>query len=170
MEPNNLQEVKQSIETQSLQIKEMVNNIIGNSTSEIDKFIDNIKNIFLDSSQIQDGDLDKVILSIPVQIYYLTQILQDIDIKKGMSAESSKYVQNNCLINSTGTVAEKQAKSENESFRDRIVHLAYKNAASLIQAKINVAMEVLASAKKVQQRRLEEMKLTNVASKSVGAF
>ena len=165
-----LQQIKQKVDVQSLQVRDMVNSIVGTSTQQIDLFIDNVKHLFLDSSQIQDGDLDKVILSIPVQIYYLTQVLQDIDIKKGMSIENSKFVQNNCLINSTGTVVEKQAKSENESLKDRVVQLAYKNAASLIQSKINIAMEILASAKKVQQRRLEEMKLTKLASNSVGAF
>ena len=167
---DDLKLIKEKIDSQSIQVREMVNSIVGDSTSQIDMFIERTKHLFLDSSQIQDGDLDKVILSIPVQIYYLTQVLQDLDIKKGMATENSKFVQNNCLINSVGTVAEKQAKSENESLKDRVVQLAYKSASSLIQSKINIAMEILASAKKVQQRRLEEMKLTKLASNSVGAF
>ena len=70
----------------------------------------------------------------------------------------------------TGTVAEKQAKASNSAIKERAVQLAYKVASSMVQSKVNSAMEILSSAKKVQQRRLEEMKLTKMAGNSVGAF
>jgi len=146
----------------------MVNSIIGNNSQEIDDYINMVRHSFLNDSQILDGDLDKIILKIPVYIYYLTQVLQEIDIRKGISAENAQYVENETLINSTGTVAEKQAKAQNATVNNRVVQLAYKNAAGKIQAKINAAMEILNSAKRVQQRRLEEMKLTKAAGNAVG--
>ena len=165
-----LNEIRSTVENGSLQVKEMVDNIIGSACSEIDSYVINVRNSFLNADKISDEDLDKIILKIPVYIYYLTQILQEIDIRKGISAENAKYNENEALLQSTGTVAEKQAKATNSTVNDRVVQLAYKSASATIQAKMNGAMEILSSAKKVQQRRLEELKLTKMAGNSVGAF
>ena len=165
-----MEENLNNIESKSVQVNQMVAAILGNSLSEIDGYIEKVRNTFLNSTEIADSDLDKIILQIPVYIYYLTNLCQEIDVKKGVAAENAKYTENDFLMQATGTVAEKQAKASNNSIKDRIVQLAYKGAASLIQTKMNAAMEILASAKKVQQRRLEEMRLTKMSSNSVGAF
>lgn len=162
-----LDNIKTSVESGSIQVSQMVDSIIGNNSTEIDEYINFVRNLFLNSSQILDDDLDKIILKIPVYIYYLTQILQEIDIRKGVSAENAKYTENEVLLQSTGTVAEKQAKATNATVNNRVVQLAYKTASAKIQAKMNGALEILNSAKKVQQRRLEEMKLTKQAGNAV---
>lgn len=162
-----LDNIKMSVENGSVQVAQMVDAIIGNNSTEIDEYISSVRQLFLNSSQIMDDDLDKIILKIPVYIYYLTQVLQEIDIRKGVSAENAKYTENDVLLQSTGTVVEKQAKAVNATVNNRVVQLAYKTASAKIQAKMNGAMEILNSAKKVQQRRLEEMKLTKQAGNAV---
>ena len=147
----------------------MVDHIIGDTTNDIDNYIDGIKSVFLNNN-VSDADLDKIILQIPVYIYYLTTIIQDLEVKKGISNETAKFKENESLLMVTGTVAEKQAKASNSAIKERAVQLAYKVASSMVQSKVNSAMEILSSAKKVQQRRLEEMKLTKMAGNSVGAF
>lgn len=163
-----MQDIMQNVEDGSSQVQEMVDTIISDSTKEIDDYITNVRTLFLGSSDIADSDLDKIILQIPVCIYHLTKILQEIDIRKGVSAENAKFYENEALLNATGTVVEKQAKATNSTIKNRVVSLAYKSATSLIQAKMNGAMEILGSAKRVQQRRLEEMKLTKMAGNSIG--
>lgn len=162
-----MQELLTGVENGSKQVQDMVDTIIGDSTKEIDNYIDNVRNLFLTSPDMADSELDKIILQIPVYIYHLTRILQEIDVRKGVSAENAKFYENEALLQATGTVAEKQAKATNTTIKNRIVSLAYKSATSLVQAKMNGAMEILGSAKKVQQRRLEEMKLTKMAANSV---
>lgn len=165
-----MNEIVQGVETGSEQVNEMVRTIVGNSTQQIDEFIDKVKSLFLSSNGLNDGELDRIMLEIPVHIYYLCSVLQDIDVKKGVALENAKFYENEQLLVATGTVAEKQAKATNSTIKNRVVALAFKSATSLIQAKINGAMEILSSAKKVQQRRLEEMKLTKLAGNSVATF
>lgn len=162
-----LVELKAETERNSQQVNEMVAEILSNKTTELDSYIENVRTLFLNVDKIMDEDLDKIILQIPVYIYYLIHIIQDIEVHKGISAESSKYKENQALLEATGTVVEKQSKASNAVIQDRIVQLAYKTASATLQAKMNAAMEILSSAKKVQQRRLEEMKLTKTAGSSV---
>ena len=90
--------------------------------------------------------------------------------KRGISKEHAKYAENEALLNAVGTVNDKKAIAENKTVQDRITQNAYSTAASIVKSKIDGAMAILDSAKKVQQRRIAEMKLTGAAGNSVGAF
>ena len=163
-----MEQIKQTVEDGSVQVSEMVAAIVGTQTQEIDSYVDQVRTLFLSNCDIPDADLDKIILQIPVLIFHLIRVLQEIDIRKGVASESAKFSEHEALMEATGTVSEKQAKASNATIKNRIVGLAYKSASSLIQAKINAAMEILSSAKKVQQRRLEEMRLTKLGANAVG--
>ena len=155
-------EIKTQIDNSSVQIQEMVDSIVSDCCKELDDYMQVVRSCFL-ADKILDGDLDKILVRIPVFLYSINAYLSRIDVTKGLAAEQAKYNENNILLSSTGTVAEKMAKASNGAINDRTVQLAYKIASNLIQSKVNGAMEILASAKKVQQRRLEEMKLTKMA-------
>lgn len=163
-------EIQQKIEEGSTQVQQMVSDIIGDLTLELDNYIASVRTLFLSDKDLLDGDLDKILLKIPTYLYTLNEIIQRIEVQKGLSTESAKYYENEALLQATGTVAEKQAKALNNTIQNRIVQMAYKSASSLLQAKMNGAMEILSSAKRVQQRKLEEMKLTKMAGNAVGAF
>ena len=136
-----MQEELNYVESSSVQVKEMVDHIIGDTTNDIDNYIDGIKSVFLNNN-VSDADLDKIILQIPVYIYYLTTIIQDLEVKKGISNETAKFKENESLLMVTGTVAEKQAKASNSAIKERAVQLAYKVASSMVQSKVNSAMEI----------------------------
>lgn len=165
-----MEELLNGVESGSQQVSDMVDAIVGDKTKEIDEFIERVREMFLSDKEMNDGEIDRIMLQIPVYIYYLTRILQDIDIRKGVSLENAKFYENEQLLLATGTVAEKQAKANNSTIKNRVVSLAYKSATALVQGKMNAAMEILSSAKRVQQRRLEEMKLTKMAGNSVATF
>lgn len=158
------------VESSSIQVDEMVNSILGDSLKEIDDYMNKVKIIFIDNQEILDQDLDRIILQIPVYIYNLVVLAQQIEMKKGLSKEHAKYAQNEALLNATGTVADKTAKAEIATAEDRITMLAYTTAANIVGNKIDRAMAILDSAKKVQQRKLAEMKLTGLSVNAVGQF
>lgn len=158
------------VENSAIQVNEMVNTILGDSLTEIDNYINIVRTCFIENTQILDADLDKIILQIPVYIFSLIEISQQIEMKRGISKEHAKYAENEALLNAVGTVNDKKAIAENKTVQDRITQNAYSTAASIVKSKIDGAMAILDSAKKVQQRRIAEMKLTGAAGNSVGAF
>lgn len=166
MDNNNLTKV----ETSAAQVNEMVKDILSDSLVEIDNYITVVRQCFLSEQEILDSDLDRIILQIPVYIYNLIVLAQQIEMRKGLSKEHASYAKNEALLNATGTVAEKTAKAENQTVTDKIVMLAYTTANSIISSKIDGAMAILDSAKKVQQKRMKEKQLTATAGNAVGAF
>lgn len=90
--------------------------------------------------------------------------------KKGLSKEHAKYAQNEAMLGAMGTVADKTARAENATVQDRITMAAYTMAASIVTKKVEGAMAILDSAKKVQQARSKEKALTAAATNAVGSF
>ena len=156
------------VEVSSATVQEMADFIIGDSLNELDNYLATVRTAFVENVELLDGDLDKIILQLPVYIYNLIVLAENIEMKKGVAKEHSKYAQNEAMLNATGTVADKTAKAENQTAQDRITQLAYQTASSIVKSKIDAAMTVLDSAKKVQQRKIAEMKLTGQAGSAVG--
>lgn len=162
-----MESFKQEIEENSVDIQQMIASVLNGRTRELDDYIDSIKTRLAQPNSISTQELDRIIVDIPVFLYYVIEGLEELNVKKGVSGEKAKFYENELIINSTGTVSEKQAKACNATVKNRLVQLVYKTAASILQNKINTALELLNSAKKVQQRRLEEMKLTKIAGNSI---
>lgn len=156
------------VENTSKNIQEMVDEILGDSLKELDDYIAIVRKIFIESPEIIDGDLDKILLSIPTYTYYVLEIAQRLEMRKGVSKEHASFAKNEAMLNATGTVADKTAKAENQTAEDRLVQIAYNTASALVKSKLDGAMAILDSAKKVQARKLAEMRLTGQAGSAVG--
>ena len=156
------------VENTSKNIQEMVDEILGDSLKELDDYIALVRKIFIESPEIIDGDLDKILLSIPTYTYYVLEIAQGLEMRKGVSKEHASFAKNEAMLNATGTVADKTAKAENQTAEDRLVQIAYNAASALVKSKLDGAMAILDSAKKVQARKLAEMRLTGQAGSAVG--
>ena len=156
------------VENTSKNIQEMVDEILGDSLKELDDYIALVRKIFIESPEIIDVDLDKILLSIPTYTYYVLEIAQRLEMRKGVSKEHASFAKNEAMLNATGTVADKTAKAENQTAEDRLVQIAYNTASALVKSKLDGAMAILDSAKKVQARKLAEMRLTGQAGSAVG--
>lgn len=160
----------QKVEQNGQQVDQMVAAIIGDTTKELDAYLDIVRQCFLTNVEVLDDDLDRIVLRIPVYLYPLIVLAQQIEIRKGLAKEQATFDENEALLTATGTVQEKKAKAENATAQGRLTQLAYTTASAVVQRKIDGAMAILDSTKKVQQRRLKEKALTNAAGNSVGAF
>lgn len=160
----------QKVEDSSNQVNEMVNLILGDSLKDLDAYMEKIRTIFINNQEILDQDLNRIILEIPTYTYNLIVLMQQIEMKKGLSKEHAKYAQNEAMLGAMGTVADKTARAENATVQDRITMAAYTMAASIVTKKVEGAMAILDSAKKVQQARSKEKALTAAATNAVGSF
>ena len=160
----------QTINESGNQIDQMVAAILGTTLNELDTYVADVRNCFLNGQEILDDDLDKIILRMPVYIYNIIVFSQQIEMRKGVASEQASFAENEALLLATGTVQEKKAKAENQTAQDRMMELAYKTASSVVQRKIEGALSIYDAAKKIQQRRMSEKKLTAAAGSGVGTF
>lgn len=152
------------------ELDEVVKNLLGDNLASLDQYISQVRACFMSGQEILDGDLEKIILQIPVYIYNVIDFSQQMEMRKGIASEQATVAENEQLLNATGTVQEKKAKAENATVRDRFIEMAYKTAASIISRKIDGAIDILNSARKIQASRQKERYLTEAAGNGVGAF
>ena len=173
MESTNLDKVHElmnTVQTMSTQVDVMVNDLIGDIIIPLDNYLVTVRKCFLDNVKFLDDDLNRIALQIPVYLYQLIELTQKLERQKAISKEQASFSKNDALLNSTGTVVEKTAKAENSTANDRLTQLVFSSALSLLQKKIEGAMIILDSVKKVQAQRNKEKALTNMAGSAVGAF
>lgn len=158
------EEIIEAVKFGSTQVQEMIDSLVANVMAPLDDYIEIVRNLFLDERELTNQEVDHIIVRIACLMYPLLTIQQTMDVHKSIATEEATYHENANLLSSSGTVAVKQANAINASIRHRVVALAYKSASALIQSKISGAKEILSAAKAVQKRRLEEMKLTGMAT------
>lgn len=160
----------EKVEASSAQVEEMVQALLGTRLNALDQYMEQVRICFSNGDELLDDALNKISLQLPTYLYDLVLFAQQLEMKKGVANETSKYAKNEALLNASGTVADKTAKAENSTIQDRINELAYKTAAAIVQKKLDGVMTMLDSVKKVRQAREKERTLTNLAGSSVASF
>lgn len=160
----------QKVETSSAQVEEMVQALLGTRLNALDQYMEQVRICFNNGDELLDDALNKISLQLPTYLYDLIMFAQQLEMKKGVANETSKYAKNEALLNATGTVADKTAIAENSTIQDRINELAYKTASAIVQKKLDGVITMLDSVKKVRQAREKERSLTNLAGSSVASF
>lgn len=160
----------QKVETSSAQVEEMVQALLGTRLNALDQYMEQVRICFNNGDELLDDALNKISLQLPTYLYDLVMFAQQLEMKKGVANETSKYAKNEALLNATGTVADKTAIAENSTIQDRINELAYKTASAIVQKKLDGVITMLDSVKKVRQAREKERSLTNLAGSSVASF
>lgn len=158
----------QKVENSVTNLSEMVDLILGDQLQEIDNYLTVVRQCFMAEQEILDSDLDKIVLQIPVYLYNLIVFAQQLEMRAGVAKEHATYAMNEAILGAAGTAQQKQATAENATVQDKLTELAYKTATKTVGRKIDGAMAILDSAKKVQQRRLKEKALTKMAGDAVG--
>lgn len=158
------------INSNGVQLDEVVNGLLGDRLNALDQYIANVRQCFLSGQEILDQDLEKIVLQIPVYIYDVIVFAQQMEMRKGVAAEQATLAENEQLLQATGTVQEKKAKAENATIQDRFIEMAYKTASSIVSRKVDGAIDILNSARKIQASRQKEKYLTEAAGGGVGAF
>ena len=153
-----LENIKNSVETNSRTIEEIVDAIIQPYCEELDKYVDFIKSILSDGENPPTAqELDDFCINLSTYIYYAGGMQERLGIKDGIARAIWKetYHTHRDSIEK-GTVAELASQQE------ALISMAYKRAYGIMKMKVSAAQEILASCKKIISRRMAESELTRI--------
>lgn len=139
-------------------LKQFVKDIIGDSTVQLDECFQFISQKLSSDKELTDGELDRILLRLPLYADGLSVYIQELEVMYGIADATQTEDEAKATINSVGTVVEKKAKSDLAGIDSGLIATAYKSALTLLKSKVAAAYELLASAKKVHTRRLEEFR------------
>lgn len=141
-------------------VDDIVQQVTGDCLHELDGYIDSVKKLFSDdSTNLSNEDLETIIFKIPLLLYWLTDPMEVIGVKEDISnmMHQEKYRQAFTELN--GSIANKKIQAEADSYEEELVNLIYSKSYKLVKSKVDMAFEIMQSAKKIMNKRVVELEI-----------
>lgn len=139
----------------SMKISEYVDEITKNSLTEINSLISPYINKIQSNRYISDEELRNMILDIPVVLYNLIEVQENLHIYEDISKVIKQNKFGRYRDEAKGTIQDKNNKAEELCFDDNQVIIIYQRAKNIVKNKINIAIEILNSLKKIYDERFK---------------
>lgn len=162
---NQMNKISDDVQTNSSYIEEIVDSVLNPFMKDLDAYVKKIQGRLQDKKNPPtDSELDDYCLNLSTMIYFASEGAERIGIRDGVAKTTYKEMYNTCRLNCRkGTALDKTNQAELQSLKESVVSMAYASAYKTAKAKVDCAMELLASVKKVISKRQDEMKLTRMA-------
>lgn len=156
--------IRNQVETTSLTIEQIVDEIIQPYCKDLDKYILFIKDCLKDGENPPTTEeLDDFCLNLSTYIYFASGMCEQLGIRDDMAKAIYKEMYHSSRASlDKGTVADKDSLAELNSQEEFIISASYTRAYKTMKAKVENAQELLSSCKKVLSRRMVEMELTRI--------
>lgn len=165
MEYSTLKDKKVSIEQDSEFAKAIVDQIIKRYSAELDEFVEMVRNMLqlVKQAQMQEYDdesLQMQIIKLPMLLYLAGNGLEDIGAESEIAAYKKKEIYNEViekLSTQQYTIPDKKAIAEKASETEDMMEKIYDRAYKKLKLKIDHAIKLLESMKKVIDLRIAKI-------------
>lgn len=148
-----LKELKDKVDEESEILEYAVTAICGNYLEELDKYVEKVKNTI---ENIGDFELEKIVMMLPVLMYYAIEPLERLTMQAEYSKAMKKDIFNNYYLKAEGTIQDKTRFSELQTMNEELIEMAYERAFRKVKSKITTAEHIFSGAKKILTKRMQE--------------
>lgn len=152
---------KQEVITSSKMVIEIVNGLVSQYNSDLDDYIDGISDVILNSSErLTDYDIERMVLKLPLFIYYAGSGLEDLGAQTDVAKAKRAEMFNDAFINANGTINDKNSQAEQLVLNETIVEVAFGRAYKKLKSKLDTAARLHDSVKKIMNKRQSDNELS----------
>ena len=141
-------------------VKEISDKLVKEYCEDLDYLMTQIKEL-LNMDMLVDNVLETCILDLANTLYFTGSAQEDLGIKEDTCKAIRTEIYNKTYENLQGTVAQKNALSELATQQETIVLNIYSRAYKKVKLRMEAGYEMLNSLKKVMNKRISEMELSN---------
>lgn len=140
-------------------IKEVSDDLVNKYCKDLDnEMLDIRKKI---TQYISDSDIELYIIELANILYFTGTAQEDLGIKEDTCRSIRQELYNKIRDESSGTVADKNALAELAVQQETITLNIYSRAYRKVKLRMDAGYEMLASLKKVMNKRISEIELSN---------
>ena len=151
--------IMNKVDNTALVVKEISDKLVKEYCEDLDIVISDIKSCIL--TGIDDKLLENFIIELANTLYFTGSAQEDLGIKEDTCKAIRAEIYNKTYEDSKGTVAQKNALSELATQQETIVLNIYSRAYKKVKLRMEAGYEMLNSLKKVMNKRISEMELSN---------
>ena len=153
--------IMNKVDNTSNMIKEISDNLVENCCAELDTIMNELHNLLGSSEELSTDTIQNYILYLANTLYFVGSAQEDLGIKEDTCKAIRKEVYSRAREDATGTVADKTTKAELISQQETVVLSIYSRAYKKVKIRMDAGYEMLNSLKKVMNKRITEMELSN---------
>lgn len=143
-------------------IKELSDNLVEKYCTSLDVEMEVIRLELKENNSLTDDTLEKHILELANILYFTGSAQEDLGIKEDICKAIRQEVYSKAREQATGkTVADKTAQAELVAQTETITLAIYSRAYKKVKLRMDAGYEMLNSLKKVMNKRITEMELSN---------
>ena len=152
--------IMNKVDNTALVVKEISDKLVKEYCEDLDYLMTQIKEL-LNMDMLVDNVLETCILDLANTLYFTGSAQEDLGIKEDTCKAIRAEIYNKTYEASKGTVAQKNALSELATQQETIVLNIYSRAYKKVKLRMEAGYEMLNSLKKVMNKRISEMELSN---------
>ena len=153
--------IMNKVDNTSDMIKDISDNLVEKYCRSLDTEMAIIRLELKENNSLTDDTLEKHILELANILYFTGSAQEDLGIKEDTCKAIRQEVYSRAREEATGTVADKTAKAELISQQETVVLSIYSRAYKKVKIRMDAGYEMLNSLKKVMNKRITEMELSN---------
>ena len=155
------EDIMKNVDSISDTIKEISDKLVTKYCDDLDDLMIDIKSI-LTNDTMTDSYLETAILDLANTLYFTGSAQEDLGIKEDICKAIRQEVYSKAREQATGkTVADKTAQAELIAQAETMTLAIYSRAYKKVKLRMDAGYEMLNSLKKVMNKRITEMELSN---------
>lgn len=153
--------IMENVDKSSDIIQELSNDMVIRYCDELDNQLLLIRQEMDDAGYLDDETLERRIIELANTLYFTGSAQEDLGIKEDTCKMIRQEVYSKARENASGTVADKTAQAELIAQQETITLAIYSRAYKKVKLRMDAGYEMLNSIKKVMNKRITEMELSN---------
>lgn len=160
-QPKTAESIMQKVDNISDTIKEISNELVKKYCMDLDDIMFRIR-FTLEQCNVSDEFLETTIMDLANTLYFTGSAQEDLGIKEDTCKAIRQEVYSKAREQATGkTVADKTAQAELIAQAETMTLAIYSRAYKKVKLRMDAGYEMLNSLKKVMNKRITEMELSN---------
>lgn len=160
-QPKTAQSIMQNVDSISDTIKEISDELVIRYCDDLDNMMLSIRQLLNSHNNITDVELEYYIMNLANTLYFTGSAQEDLGIKEDTCKAIRQEVYSFYRNEATGTVADKTALAELACQKETMTLAIYSRAYKKVKLRMDAGYEMLNSLKKVMNKRITEMELSN---------
>lgn len=161
-EPKTAESIMKNVDSISDTIKEISDRLVNKYCKDLNNLMSVIRGELQNNGEITDEELELHILDLANTLYFTGSAQEDLGIKEDTCKAIRQEVYSKAREQATGkTVADKTAQAELIAQAETMTLAIYSRAYKKVKLKMDAGYEMLNSLKKVMNKRISEMELSN---------
>lgn len=155
------EDIMQNVDNISNTIKEISEKLVNNYCKDLDDLMSIIREELQDNGGITDAELEFHIMDLANTLYFTGSTQEDLGIKEDTCKAIRQEVYLKARDSGKGTVADKTARAELAAQSETLTLAIYSRTYKKVKLKVEAGYEMLNSLKKIMNRRISELELSN---------